>query len=283
MSDVQPTAAAAPPQRSGVRPETVELVLSILSPIVLLAVWEIASLLGWVNTQFFPAPSAILREMGGMIASGELWVHTGASLSRILIGFVIGAVPGVVIGLAMGLSPIVRALLQPLINATFPIPKVAILPLFILMFGLGEASKYAIIAITVVYMALINAYEGVRDIPPIYLDVGHNFGANRRMMFWDVALPGALPQIMAGLKIGMGVALLVIVAAEFVGAKSGIGFLIWNSWQIFAVEKMYVGLMMTALLGFLSAGLFTWLEKKLIPWRKAPSRRPLRARLRRMP
>jgi len=161
----------------------------------------------------------------------------------------------------------VRAIIQPIVDATFPIPKIAILPLILLIFGLGEESKYAIIAVAVIYLVLINTQAGVRNIEKIYLDVGKNYHASRRMMFTDVALPGALPLIFAGLRLGLGVALLVIVAAEFVGARSGVGYLIWSSWQVFQVEKMYVGLMTTAVLGFGSAVLFAWLERILIPWR----------------
>jgi ABC-type nitrate/sulfonate/bicarbonate transport system permease component len=243
--------------------------LSVLSPLVLLALWETCAHVGWVDTRFFPAPSAILRELLAMIASGELWEHVAVSVTRILIGFTLGAIPGIVIGLAMGLSPIFHAVMQPIVHATFPIPKVAVLPLFILLLGLGEASKYAIIAVSVVYLVLINTNEGVRQINPVHFDVGRSFGASKWMMFLDVALPGALPQILTGLKTSLGVALLVIVAAEFVGAKSGIGYLIWNSWQIFAIEKMYVGLVITALLGFASAAVFNVAERVLVPWRKS--------------
>jgi NitT/TauT family transport system permease protein len=223
-----------------------------------------------------------------MIAVGELWNcqgwpvqaewclgasnappggHLGVSLSRIVVGFLLGAIPGVVIGLAMGLFSPIRALIQPLIDATFPIPKIAVLPLFIMIFGIGEESKYAIIATAVIYLVLINTVAGVRNIETIYLDVGKNFHASRSMMFTDVALPGALPLIVTGLKLGMGVALLVIVSAEFVGARSGLGYLIWTSWQVFQVEKMYVGLLLTALLGFGVAILLSYLERILIPWK----------------
>jgi NitT/TauT family transport system permease protein len=167
----------------------------------------------------------------------------------------------------MGLFSPIRSLIQPLVDATFPIPKIAVLPLFIMVFGLGEESKYAIIATAVIYLVLINTVAGVRNIDRIYLDVGKNFGASKWMMFIDVALPGALPLIVAGLKLGMGVALLVIVSAEFVGARSGIGYLIWTSWQVFQVEKMYVGLLVSALLGFGSAILLNYLERVLIPWK----------------
>jgi len=136
-----------------------------------------------------------------------------------------------------------------------------------MVFGLGEQSKYAIIATEVIYLVLINTVAGVRNIDKIYLDVGKNFGASNWMMFTDVALPGALPLVVAGLKIGMGIALLVIVSAEFVGARSGIGYLIWTSWQVFQVEKMYVGLLVSAVLGFGSAILLNYLERVVIPWK----------------
>jgi len=262
----EPTTVVMRPIRVA-KKRSLDRALSILSPVLLLVLWEIAARAGLVDVRFFPAPSAIFENFVEILRSGELWTHLSISLVRILVGFLLGAIPGIVIGLAMGLSSITRAIVQPLVHATFPIPKVAILPLLILIFGLGEMSKYAIIAIAVVYLVLINTYEGVRDISPIYLDVGHNFGASRSMMFLDIALPGALPQILTGLRLGMGVALLVIVAAEFVGAKSGIGYMIWNSWQIFAVEKMYVGLLLTAALGFLAAGISVLMERMLIPWR----------------
>jgi ABC-type nitrate/sulfonate/bicarbonate transport system permease component len=244
-----------------------EPTLSVLSPVLLLVLWEVLARFRVIDTRFFPAPSSIATTLVEMVQTGELWTHLTISVQRIVVGFFIGAVPGVIIGLATGLFGPLRAVIQPLVDSTFPIPKIAILPLFILIFGLGEESKYAIIATAVVYLVLINTAAGVRSIDPIYLDVGKNFHANRLMMFSDIALPGALPMIMAGLRLGMGVALLVIVAAEFVGAKTGIGYLIWMSWQVFQVEKMYVGLVVVALLGFGSAVVLNVLERALIPWK----------------
>lgn len=246
----------------------IELGLSIISPVVLLLAWEFAAHAGWMDLRFFPAPSRVFAEAGEMIRSGQLLEDVLISMKRIVIGFTIGAVPGVVIGLAMGLFGKVRAVIQPLVNATFPIPKIAILPLFILTLGLGEESKYAIIATAVIYLVLINTAAGVRNIDKIYLDVGHNFRAGKWMMFTNIALPGALPMIFAGLKLGMGVALLVIVSAEFVGARSGIGYLIWTSWQTFQVEQMYVGLLVSALLGFATTALLDGLERVLVPWKR---------------
>lgn len=241
---------------------------SLLSPIVLLSIWEIGARAGFIDARFFPAPTTIFVVFLEMVRSGELWTHLQVSLQRIVIGFILGAVPGIFLGLAIGLLPFVRAVLQPLVDATFPIPKVAIFPLLILTLGLGEASKYAIIAIAVVYLVLINTVAGVRNIDRIYFDVGRNYRATSLMTFTDIAFPGALPTILAGLRLGLGVALLIIVAAEYVGAKSGIGYLIWTSWQVFQVEQMYVGIMVTAVLGFGSALLLNEVERRVIPWKR---------------
>jgi NitT/TauT family transport system permease protein len=246
-----------------------ERLLSFVSPVVILGGWQLGGLVGIVDTRFFPVPTVIFGALWELLLSGELQGHVAASLQRLVIGFVIGAVPGIALGLAIGLVPAVRAILQPLVDATFPIPKIAILPMVIMLFGLGEGSKYAIIAIAVVFLVLINTEAGVRNIDRIYLDVGRNYGASRRMFFLDIALPGALPLILTGLKLGMGVALIIIVSAEFVAARSGIGYLIWNSWNTFQVDRMYAGLMVTAILGFASAVALSALERALVPWKTA--------------
>jgi NitT/TauT family transport system permease protein len=246
-----------------------ERLLSILSPLAILGAWQLGGFVGIVDTRFFPVPTVIFGALWELLLSGELAGHVAISLQRIVIGFVIGAVPGIGLGLAIGLVPIVRAIAQPIVDATFPIPKIAILPMVIMLFGLGEGSKYAIIAIAVVFLVLINTEAGVRNIDRIYLDVGRNYGASRRMFFLDIALPGALPLILTGLKLGMGVALIIIVSAEFVAARSGIGYLIWNSWNTFQVDRMYAGLMVTAILGFASAVALSALERALVPWKTA--------------
>ena len=245
---------------------TVNRVISILTPILLLALWEIAARAQWIDARFFSSPSRIFTEFATMTGSGELLNHAWVSLVRVLVGFAIGTTLGVILGLGIGLVPTISAIFKPLIDATFPIPKVGLLPLVIIVFGLGEASKYAIIAISAFYLIVINTAAGVRQIERIYLDVGRNYHASRLMMFTDVALPGALPSIITGMKISMGVSLIIIVTAESLAAKSGVGFLIWTSWQVFEVEKMYVGLFVSAVMGFLLAVLLDWVERKLIPW-----------------
>jgi ABC-type nitrate/sulfonate/bicarbonate transport system permease component len=247
----------------------VNRLISAATPLLLLAAWEVAAQTHAIDTRFFSSPSRIFMQFWQMLANGELLYHTAATVARVLIGFAIGTTVGVVLGLAIGLVPTVSAALEPLVDATFPIPKVALLPLVIILFGIGEASKYAIIAISVVYLLIINTAAGVRQIERIYLDVGRNYHAGRLMMFTDVALPGALPSIVTGMKVAMGVSLIVIVTAESLAAKSGIGYLIWTSWQVFEVEKMYVGLFVTAILGLASSILLNWAERRLIPWKRS--------------
>jgi ABC-type nitrate/sulfonate/bicarbonate transport system permease component len=251
--------------------------LYVATPLLLLGLWQLAASRAWIETRFFPAPLVIVRAGVAMTRSGELPANVALTLARIGVGFVLGAVPGVVLGLAIGLFRTVRAALQPIVDATFPVPKIALLPLFILIFGLGEASKYAVVAVSVVYLVLINTAAGVRGIDRVYLDVAHNVGASRRTLFVAVALPAAMPMIVTGLRLGIGVALLVIVSAEFVGARSGLGYLIWSAWQEFQVERMYVGLLAVAVLGVFSALLMNLVEYLLMPWRRsARLDRPMR-------
>jgi NitT/TauT family transport system permease protein len=185
----------------------------------------------------------------------------------LFLGFLLGAIPALVIGLTMGLYRPVRALVEPLILGTYPIPKSAILPLILLIFGLGEPSKVVMVAIGVFYPVVINTVSGVLQIPKMYLDVGHNFGASRWNMFTTIALPGALPFIMTGIKLGAGLGLILIAIAEMIGAQSGLGYMIWNAWQILSVNTMYVGLIMIALVGFALTVILNEIERYLIPAR----------------
>src|SRR5437867_4368919 len=257
--------SAAAPQR--VRAQVSERLISFFSPLLLLVLWELLVRVGLLDARFFPAPSRVLVAFWQLLSSGQLLGHVGISLLRSMIGFVLGGIPALIIGLSMGLFPMVRAAIWPMIGALYPIPKIAILPLVMLMFGLGESSKWVIIAVGVFFPILINTMAGVMNIDPIYIDVGRNFGAGRINRYLTIALPGALPLIITGVRLAWGVALLLIVAAEFVASKSGLGYLIWQSWQTFAVDQMYVGIITISVLGYLSFVLLDELGKILVPWR----------------
>lgn len=244
-----------------------ERLISLLAPILLLLAWEVCARLALIDTRFFPAPSAVLVRLWAMVVSGALWKDLVASLYRIGAGMLIGSVPAILLGLIMGLSRWVRAAIMPMIAATYPIPKSAILPLILLIFGLGESSKIAMVTIGVFFPVLINTMAGVLQIGRIHFDVGKNFGASRPRMIRTIALPGALPLILTGLKLGMGMALILVVIAEIVGAKSGIGYMLHMAWTLFDVELMYVGLIVISLLGFISTVLLDEVERILVPWK----------------
>jgi NitT/TauT family transport system permease protein len=249
-------------------PKGRERVLSVLSPIGLILLWELTVQTGLLDQRLFVPPSRIAAGLYAMTITGEIWTHISISLFRVGTGFVLGAVPGIVIGIVMGLSRTVRALLQPIVAATYPIPRTAILPLFLIIFGLGEASKIVIVATGVFYPVLINAVAGVREINRVYLDVGHNFGASRWQVFRTIAFPGALPLIMSGVKLGIGMGLILIAIAEMVGAKNGLGYMIWNAWEVLSVETMYVGLLVIAIIGFLLSVLLNEFEAWMLPWKR---------------
>jgi NitT/TauT family transport system permease protein len=242
--------------------------MAIASPILLLLVWELLVRAKVLDARFFPLPTDVIRDLALQALKKDLWLHTGFTVSRMLIGFVLGAVPGVLLGIAMGLSPVLRQLLQPAIAAIYPIPKVALFPLVMLMFGLGESSKWAIVAVAVFFQVLMSTLAGVVNIDRVYLDVARDFRAGRWQAYRTIALPAALPFIFTGFQLGLGMSLIVVVIAENFGTERGLGYVIWHSWQIFEVRDMYVALILVALLGYLSQLLLARIERAVIPWRR---------------
>jgi NitT/TauT family transport system permease protein len=233
----------------------------------LLALWELLTRTGWVSALFLPSPLGVLATGLAMLRSGELLTHVGTSLGRIVLGFGLGALGGVTVGLVVGVFSLAEAIGTPLIAATFPIPKIALLPLLILWLGIGEASKVSVIMLGVFFPMAINTYAGVRHADPLLLRAAVSFGAGRWSLIRKVMLPSALPMIFAGLKLGAGTALLLLVAAEMIAASSGIGFLILNAQNLMETTALMVGIVLLSLLGLASHGLLSWLERRAIPWK----------------
>jgi NitT/TauT family transport system permease protein len=161
----------------------------------------------------------------------------------------------------------VRIFFDPLIAALFPIPKIALMPLLLLAFGFGDASKVALVAIAVFFPVIINTYAGAANIEKIYWDVARNYGASQWIMFRRIVFFGALPMIFAGLRIALAVSFIVLVASEFVATKSGIGYLIWNSWELLRVDVMFVGIVTIGIIGLIVSAVFQEIERKVIPWK----------------
>lgn len=240
--------------------------ISFLSPLLLLLLWEGLVQLDLLDYRFFPPPSTVLVSFGRMIGNGELWGHLSLSLWRVLAGFAVGALPAIILGLLMGWFRGINAFFDPLIAALYPVPKIALLPLFLIWFGLGETTKVVTVAVAVFFVVLITTVNGVRLVEPVLIEAAQSYGARGWQLFSKVILPATLPAIFTGLRLGLGVALLVIVGAEFVASNKGIGYLIWISWATLAVNKMYVGLVTIAIIGLLSTSGLERLRRWLMPW-----------------
>lgn len=241
--------------------------LYLISPICLLVLWQGLLMLGYGDRRFIPAPSDIVTRFVHFLLTGELEVHVAATLWRALAGFFIGAVPAVGVGLLMAMFRPVRIFFDPLIAMLFPIPKIALMPLMMLALGVGDASKIGLVATGVFFPVVVNTYAGAANIEKIYWDVAKNYGASPTIVFTRIVFSGALPMIFAGLRIALAVAFIVDIAAEFVAAKTGIGYLIWNSWELLQVDIMFAGIVTIGLLGLASAFLLQALERKIIPWK----------------
>ncbi len=194
---------------------------------------------------------------------GEVWT----TLERILVGFAMGAIPGVIIGLLMGISWPVRAFLMPIATAIYAIPKIALLPLVLIALGTGEMSRWVVVALSIFFVVALSTMGGVLALDPIFTDVARNLGGSRWTLFRSVALPGATPAIFTGLRLALGFALIVVVGTEFVRPNGGIGSLIWESYSILSIKKMYVGLIATAILGWLLVLALDLIERLMVPWR----------------
>lgn len=248
------------------RAERIYRLLSWLVPMGVLLLWEIVVRVGWLDRRFFPAPTTVMLALWHLVRSGELFGHLFASLRRIFFGFLVGAIPGIAIGMLMGWFRGVRACLDPLIAALFPIPKISLLPLFMILFGLGETTKIVTVAMAGFFLIVVTTMHGVMRIDPVLMQAGQNCGATGGKLFLKVILPASLPAMFTGLRLALNVSLLVIVATEFVASNEGIGYFIWMSWSILAVADMYAGLVVIAILGVVFTNGLEHLGRALMPW-----------------
>lgn len=241
--------------------------VSVLGITGILLLWELVCRLNIVPPLFLPAPSAIITDGWDMISSGELFQNLIASLYRIVGGYLIGAVLGILIGLLLGFSKLADAIFTPIVYSIYPIPKIALLPLIILWFGIGEMPKVAIIALGVFFPVLINTFSGVKSVDPSLIKAAVTFGSNHMNVIRKVILPGALPTIFAGLKLAAGTALLLLVSAEMIAAEYGIGAMVLHYGNLMITTKLMAGVLILSLLGLTFNRGLQWLERKLIPWK----------------
>lgn len=242
---------------------------ALLTAGAMLVLWEFLARAGLISRLFFPPPSFVLRTGVAMVSDGRLTEATAATLVRLVGGFLIGGVAGLILGLGMGASRWLRRIGDPLVAAVHPLPKVALLPLFMILFGLGNASKVAVAALAAFFPMLVNAMAGVLQIRRIYFEVAENYGAGPWKLLSRVVLPGSLPFVLAGARLALNSCLVVTIAVELVTARSGIGALIWSAWETMRTEEMYAGLAVTAALGICFNSGLARLSNVLVPWQGA--------------
>jgi NitT/TauT family transport system permease protein len=237
-----------------------------LAAAALLGAWEAGVRLGVVPAFFFPAPTAVLGTVLGLAADGTLLPHLGATLARTAAGSVLGCLPAALLGLVMGWSSRVREAVDPLVAALHPLPKIALLPLLMVIFGIGETSRVAAVAIGAFFPMLLATVTAVRQISPQHFEVVRTYGASRLQVLTRVVLPGSLPVMLTGLRLALNVALLITIAVELVTARRGLGNLIWMGWETMRTEHLYAGLVVIAGLGVLLNGVLGALSRWLVPW-----------------
>lgn len=233
----------------------------------LAAVWQAAIAIGWLNPVFLPSPASILRALWQLAISGELWRHLSASLLRIGAGWIIGTAVGLAIGIAMGLSSVSRAVGMPLVSAFYPVPKIALLPLLILWLGIGEAPKIATIAAGVFFPTVIATFSGVDGVPRNLIRMAQSFDLPVTAIVRKVILPSALPAILAGFRISVSTALLLVVAAEMIGAQYGLGAFLLAAGNLMQTDDLMAGVVVLSVLGLGLGALLSFAERMFLEWR----------------
>ena len=241
--------------------------IGIASVASVLAIWWMASRLGLVNQLLLPAPTAIAVTFVDLTRSGELPRHIGVSMGRVLVGFLIALSLALPLGTFVGVSRIGRSAIMPLVELIRPIPPIAVIPMAILWLGIGELSKYSIIAYGAFFPIFLNTMTGFAAVDPVHVRAALTLGATRAQVFRYVILMSAFPNIVVGARLGMAMAFIVLVASELIAAESGLGFLIMDARNQFRSDWMFVGMISMGILGYLLNLVLLEIERRVLRWR----------------
>jgi ABC-type nitrate/sulfonate/bicarbonate transport system permease component len=265
-TDVHAAERRAPPRRSFWR-RNENALLGTLAVAVFLAFWESAVQFGWVNPLFTSAPSRIVRTAVQMFADGSILYDLQVSGFEFAVGYGLAVLIGVPLGILMGWYRRLNAVLDPFVSALYATPRIALLPLVMIWFGIGLMSKIAIVFLGAIFPILVNTITGVRTIDADFIKVARSFGASDRQLFLTVALPSSVPLLLSGLRLGLGHALIGIVVGEMYGAAHGVGFLITVAGARFQTDKVMVGIIIIALAGIVMTELLRAVERRFERWR----------------
>ncbi|MBK5957149.1 hypothetical protein CCR97_02830 [Rhodoplanes elegans] len=266
--------APAPARRKapGLRRRLATVAVYLVMPVGLLALWQVAADLGWISAYLLPSPSRAATGFWEILTDGTLWLHVKASLFRSIAGFLIATSIAVPLGVIVGWSPFVRRLSHITLLLLIPIPITAWISIAIVWFGIGDASAVFLVALGAAVPILINTIHGVEWVEPVYVEAARMLGTGPRQILWRVVLPAALPNIFTGLRLGLRNSWAGLVVAEMIGAKSGVGYLIWDARLMMRSDLVIVGMMMVGVLGLVSDQTMSWAGRRVLRWHEGLSR-----------
>lgn len=248
---------------------TLDLVLRLSVPVIIVVVWAYASASGAISEKVFPAPLSVVDAFVELVRDGTLWDNLAVSLRRVGVGFAIGGSIGLVLGVVAGLFRLGDQLIDPTIQMVRTIPFLAIAPLLIIWFGIGELPKIVIIAAASAFPIYVNAYGGVRDVDPKLMEAGRVFGLGRAGLIRHIVVPSAVPSILVGLRLSLAISLIALIVAEQSNAPQGLGFLMTSAQQFFQTDILVVCILIYAVWGLGVDLVVRLLERVLLPWRVA--------------
>ena len=234
---------------------------------IIIAILELGTTTGLISSLTLPKPSDVLGKIIELFDTGMLFKHLVPSILRLIVGAFIGISLGITIGTLIGLFSYIRSGFVPVIAAIFPIPKIALLPLFVIWFGIGEGSKYALIALGTFTPTVVATYGAVDNVDRTLIRMGQSFGLSWFSIVYKIVLPGAMPGILSGLRISLAIAIILLVAAEMLGAEFGIGAYILLAGSLYDLERLFAGVTILSLLGITVNVLVTFIEQKILKWR----------------
>jgi len=240
--------------------------VGVVVPAAVLVLWELCSRLALISPRYFPAPTTIGWVLVDRFVAGDLGSDLVVTLTRLAFAFAIAAVPAIPLGLLMGIARPVRDLVEPYLAFIFPVPKITLLPFLLIILGVGEPAFVLTAGSSAFFQIVISTLAGVQTMDPRLLDVGHNYGAHGLRLFWKVILPAALPAIFTGLRLGLGLALVTLVAVEFIAAKSGLGHLVFRHWQMLSTPEMYAAFALVGALGLVLTRGLRALQARVLTW-----------------
>ncbi|HEY7677828.1 MAG TPA: ABC transporter permease [Candidatus Methylomirabilis sp.] len=247
------------------------LAQAVASPLAVALLWEAAARAGLLPGSYLPPPSRLVARLLALLGGGELWGHLRVTLSRLGASFLLAVVPAVALGASLGMWRGLRLALDPILTALYAVPKIALLPLVMLVLGVGERALVATATITGFLQMAVSTMGGVMAIERTVLEAGQNYGARGWRLFRYVLLPSALPEIFTGMRIGLGLTLVLVIAVELAAAQEGLGAFLWNAGQTFAVENLFCGFAAIGGLGLVLTYGLEWVGERLMPWRRRTS------------